>query len=109
MTHWLGILNVVTGVLMAGLSIPLLLGWISRNQFYGARLRQSFASEANWYRINKVAARYMIGWSCVIVVIGIVLIFVPPVNNWQKITAAFTPMLLVVGAVQAWMYARRSE
>jgi hypothetical protein len=37
------------GFILIGVSIPLLLGKIKMNYFYGFRIRKAFESEENWY------------------------------------------------------------
>ena len=40
----LGVLLVAIGVIMVALSVPLILGWIPRNYWYGVRIRKAFES-----------------------------------------------------------------
>jgi hypothetical protein len=46
-------------------SIPLMLGWIPRNGFYGIRVREAFASDASWYAINRLGSIALVGASLV--------------------------------------------
>jgi hypothetical protein len=43
------------------ISLPLVLGLIPRNGFYGIRVREAFASDANWYAINRLGSIALIG------------------------------------------------
>jgi hypothetical protein len=42
-------------------SIPLALGLIPRNGFYGIRVREAFASDASWYAINRLGSVAIVG------------------------------------------------
>ena len=46
-------------------SVPLVLGLIPRNGFYGIRVREAFASDASWYAINRLGSIALIGASVV--------------------------------------------
>lgn len=51
----------VPSALFVLLAIPLVLGWVPRNRFYGIRTRRALADDAAWYRINRGAA-----WSVIV-------------------------------------------
>jgi hypothetical protein len=42
-------------------SLPLVFGLIPRNGFYGIRVREAFASDANWYAINRLGSLALAG------------------------------------------------
>lgn len=42
-------------------SIPLVLGLIPRNGFYGIRVREAFASDASWHAINRLGSISLVG------------------------------------------------
>jgi uncharacterized membrane protein len=65
------------GLLMTGLSIPLILGKVKPNRFYGIRTRAAFASEENWYRINRFGGKLMLGSAVPIVLVGAAGFLVP--------------------------------
>jgi cadmium resistance protein CadD (predicted permease) len=48
-------------LLIIFVSIPLVLGWIPRNGFYGIRVREAFASDASWYAINRLGSIALVG------------------------------------------------
>jgi SdpI/YfhL protein family len=66
---------VCLGLILIGVSIPLLLGKIKMNYFYGFRIRKAFESEENWYEINSYGAKAMIRWSLVIIAAGIACLY----------------------------------
>lgn len=65
----------ITGIVMAGVSIPLVLGKIPPNGFYGFRTPRTLAEPALWYRANWFA-----GWALLVagVVIGLIATMLPP-------------------------------
>ncbi len=69
--------NILAGILFIGISIPLLRGKIPMNQAYGFRIQKAFASNDNWYAINKYGAKQLLIWSSIVVAAGIILLFVP--------------------------------
>jgi uncharacterized membrane protein len=52
-------------LLLVALGIPLILGRVPRNWFYGSRTRRTMASDAAWYPANRVT-----GW--VLVTVGVI-------------------------------------
>jgi uncharacterized membrane protein len=54
------LLFVLVGILYIGLGIPLLLGRIRPNAWYGCRTQKTLSSEEIWYPVNRVTGRYMI-------------------------------------------------
>ena len=50
----------IVGIIYIGLGIPLLLGRIPPNAWYGCRTRKTLSTEKIWYPVNRVTGRYMI-------------------------------------------------
>jgi hypothetical protein len=63
--------SVFCGILFIVISLPLLRGSIPMNRFYGFRISKAFASDTNWYAINKYGAKVLILWSIVMIVSGV--------------------------------------
>jgi uncharacterized membrane protein len=105
----LGILLLGTGILVGGLSLPLLLGKVRMNGWYGVRIPKSFESEANWYALNRYGAVQMLWYAGVLVVLGGVVIYVPPrVGSVWFFCALAAPALLTIPMlVMLLRYARR--
>ena len=61
-----------TGLVMAGLSFPLIWRKIPMNRYYGARFRQSFASDEAWYAINAYSGKALLGASILMFGAGLV-------------------------------------
>ena len=72
-----GLLDIVSGVLIIGISIPLVKRKIKMNRFYGFRIKKTFESDDIWYDLNAYAGKLGIIWSIPILIAGIVCFFIP--------------------------------
>lgn len=91
--------NIMPGILFIALSIPLLKGKIPKNQLYGFRIQKAFASDDNWYAINKYGAKQLIVCASLLIVAGIVLQFVritPPLNVIPLLLATAIPIVKTI-------------
>jgi uncharacterized membrane protein len=104
-----GLSNILAGLLIIAVCVPLLKGKIQMNRWYGIRMKKSFESEENWYKINRYGAQRMILWSLVIVTIGIAELVIRPSGKgylWYAISS--TPILLIIiPAIESWLYAKK--
>jgi hypothetical protein len=96
---------VCLGFILIAVSIPLLLGKIKMNHFYGFRIRKAFESEENWYLINSYGAKALMCWSVVLMAIGIACLYIEPQHVLTVAKATFLSLLVPV--VQTMWYARR--
>lgn len=87
-----------SGLLISLVSVPLILGRIPPNDVYGIRTRAAFASEADWYRINRIGGRYLAISGLVILLTGAVGFFLPgsAFHSYSLISTAIT-LLVVIG------------
>ena len=105
-----GLVDVVGGVSLIVLSLPLLLSNTQRNAFYGFRFRRAFTSAEQWREINRYGARWMVLCSSLLVVIGVIAFFIPFGDNtilaflWIVIPVLF---LSTIPIIQAGIHARR--
>jgi len=67
----------IAGLILTLWCIPLALGKIGPNFFYGIRTRAAYASEENWYRINRFGGKIFLSISCIMTLIGLAGFFVP--------------------------------
>jgi uncharacterized membrane protein len=51
---------VATGLLLAGLSVPLILRWVKPNGIYGFRTPKTLSDERIWYDANAYAGRALL-------------------------------------------------
>ncbi len=97
--------NIFTGLLVIGLSIPLLLGNVKMNKWYGMRFPKAYESEENWYRINKYGAKHVMIWSIPVIATGIISLFIDfgpsgSENVVLLLSFGMAPGLLVIPCVQ---------
>ena len=86
-----------SGLLIFGLSIPLIRRRVPPNALYGIRTRAAFASESDWYRINEIGGRYLAVSGVLITAIGAAGFFLPEsVFNTYSTAAAIATMLAVL-------------
>ncbi len=96
---------VCVGIILLAVSIPLYLGWIKMNSFYGFRIRKAFESDENWYSINRYGAGALMCWSAVIMAAGLACLYIDPRHVLTVANAAF--LSLVIPVVQTLSYAKR--
>ncbi len=96
---------VCLGFVLIAVSIPLYLGKIKMNHFYGFRIRKAFESEENWYSINRYGAKALMRWSVVLMAVGIVCPYIDPQHVLTVAKIGFLSLLVPV--VQTWWYARK--
>jgi|ERR1700730_3518103 hypothetical protein len=66
----------VVGLVFILTSIPLQLGKIPPNSFYGIRIPKAFQSTELWYKVNAVGGGILIAYGAVSLVVGIALYFI---------------------------------
>jgi uncharacterized membrane protein len=57
----LAVVFLATGLLSAGLSVPLIRGRVPRNHLYGFRTPKTLSSDATWYPANRYSGRQLFG------------------------------------------------
>jgi hypothetical protein len=108
MNFILGISNMVAGLVFIGLSIPLVMRKIPMNHFYGFRLKKSFTSDENWYKINHYGGWQLIYWSVPLLVLGVLTMLFPVPENGLVVTLiGCAPLIVLVPAYLSYQYAKR--
>ena len=103
------VLDIVCAIVFIGISIPLLLGKVKPNALYGFRFAKAAVSEANWYRINRCGAAWLMLWSVVILAVGVAALVRPiPIDARLRVWAVvLAPHLALIAVLQTWLYARK--
>lgn len=106
-----GISWMAGGLLMLGLSIPLMRGRVGRNPIYGVRFPRSFQSGDAWTAINRFGGRRLAVWSVPLILVGLVSLFLPLQSNpGLALLLGFGPLVFVlIPAIESWRYARRCQ
>ena len=68
---------VVSGLALAGVSIPLILERIPPNGLYGFRVRKTMDNPQIWYPVNKFAGKRLFWASLVLVLAAVGVYFIP--------------------------------
>lgn len=71
------LLFVCSGLLLLGLSIPLMLRRVKPNWWYGFRTRKTLGDEHIWYDSNAYAGKWLLISSIIFTLVSLVLYFVP--------------------------------
>lgn len=90
-------------MLSIAISVPLLLGRIKRNRWYGFRLPKAFESEENWRSINEYGARTLIYWSVAIIFVGVISLFIS--TEWVMTAAKATFISVLIPILLTMRYA----
>jgi len=102
-----GLVIALAGLVVAGVSIPLILRRIPMNGFYGVRIPKSFVSDDNWYAINAYGGRFLALAGAIISVIGLIIRFRPLTGEAAIVVAAVVPaIILVLSIIPVLMFAR---
>lgn len=88
------IMYVVFGLLLVGLSIPMLRDKIPPNLWYGVRVPSTLSDPVRWYKANRYMARGLLLTGIITVIGAICLFFVPGLS-----VDAYAWLVLVVFGV----------
>ena len=103
----IGMMDLIIGLVLVGLSIPLLLRKIPKNYYYGFRLRKAFKSKENWYAINAYGSKWMIGCGAILAVIGALTLGID-IQNQELLTAfEYAPFLIFAAIIPIVVYSRK--
>ena len=102
----LTLLYIVAGILLILLAIPLYLGKIKPNVWYGFRIRKTLENPEIWYPVNKVGAGWMMASGVVTVLTALGLSFIPglSVDVYATSCALIFAIVLTVGLVITFRY-----
>lgn len=96
------IMYVVFGLLLVGLSIPLLLDKIPPNPWYGVRVPSTLADPVRWYKANRYMARGLLLTGIITVIGAVGLYFAPGLSvdayAWLVLGVFGVPFVITVVA-----------
>ena len=101
-------LFVCSGLLLAALSIPLMMGKIGPNPWYGFRVKRTLSDPVVWYAVNAYSAKRLLAVGIINVVSAVVLYFVPEIDVavYASSCGAIAVAGLVVGLIQGFRFLR---
>lgn len=94
-------------LLIIGLAIPLYLGKIERNGFYGFRTNKTLSSDEIWYAANRNSAVNFIGAGLLILLTAFVLLLVRnrlEIDSLVIAIASITIVSLVGAVIKSFMF-----
>src|SRR3954452_20064527 len=102
------LLFVCSGLILVGLSIPLIMGQIGPNPWYGFRVRRTLSDPAVWYAVNAYSAKWLLAVGIVNIVSAVVLYFVPEIDVaiYASCCGVIAVAGLAVGLVQSLRFLR---
>ena len=103
MTLLLG-LYVATGLLLVGLSVPLIRRKVGPNPWYGFRVRQTLADPAVWYPANAYAAKGLLCVGLATSTAAVLLYFVPGIDLTAYATAVTVVVLVGLATTLAFSF-----
>lgn len=107
-----GLLNIGSALLIFLVSIPLIKRKIRMNGLYGVRIKKSFESEENWYKINAYGGKQLAIWSIPMFIAGLVC-FLIPISDPDELLlpllmgAGPVTICIVIPLVRILVYARK--
>lgn len=104
----IGASNIMVGILVMAISIPLVYNKIPMNPIYGIRFKQSFESPEKWYQINAYGGRQLIGWSIPLILLGVATLFMPMAERrFWLVMIASAPLIYLVPVLISYSYAKQ--
>ncbi|MCB0731675.1 MAG: SdpI family protein [Ignavibacteriae bacterium] len=86
----------ITGLLFAGLSIPLIRKKVKINNWYGIRLPQTMKSETVWYEVNAIMGKYLFVFGIIIAGLSAYFYFNPLEDQFYMVYLLLA--VLVIGS-----------
>ena len=99
LTLWFMLFFVATGLLLIGLSIPLMLRRVKPNWWYGFRVRKTLSDEQIWYESNAYAGKWLLMLGSIHTVVSFILYFVPTFRADFNAYAATCGVVFMIGFV----------
>lgn len=102
------ILYVASGLLLCGLSIPLILKKIPPNVFYGFRVPRTVNNPRIWYAVNQYAGKRLLVCGLLIALAAVGLYFIPgiSVDIYATAVAVVLMVTLTASLIQSFKYLR---
>ena len=98
----IAVLHLFVAIATIAAAIPLVLGKVGRNPWYGVRIPASFESDERWFEINHYGGRLLLAWGMTIAgtaLIGAVL------ERSAWVAYDWTALVIIMGGL-AWVVVR---
>ena len=105
--------HLVSALVIAGVSVPMIRGRVKMNQWYGVRIRAAFESEAAWYDINRYGGRLLLVWSFIVAATATTGLLVEKKHwltyNWTSLVIIVGGLAIVMGMIHHYAGQRRTR
>ena len=99
------VLYISVGLLMCGLSLPLIWRKVPPNNLYGFRVRQTLENEEVWYAANEFSAKRLLWLGIATVVVAVTLFFLTTrIDVYAMSLATILLVGLAVCLIQSFRY-----
>ena len=95
---------VFCGIIVIAVSIPILLGKISRNPFYGFRTQLSLSSDEVWYATNRFAAKGLILSGALNLLIGVISFWFHPLSDGVQLLLVVLPLSVFLPCLISYVW-----
>lgn len=96
-------------LVLIGLSIPLMLGKIKPNGWYGFRIPLTMNHPEIWYPANRLAGWWLLGYAVLLLAASLLLPILPgmTLDAYTVILAVLALIGLLIVALVCWYYAKK--
>ena len=100
------VVYVASGLLLAALAVPMILGRVTPNWAYGFRVRKTLDNPEIWYKANRYAGRWLLASGVITVVSAVAFYFLPDlsVDGYALLCAAASLGALAVTVIMSFRY-----
>jgi uncharacterized membrane protein len=88
------LMQVIPGLLIIALAVPLIRGKIGPNPWYGFRVRRTLEDPAVWYKANAYAGKALL-WAAIVMIVGSLALYPVPELDGPAYAIACTAIVFV--------------
>jgi uncharacterized membrane protein len=95
-----------SGVLLASLSVPMILGKIPPNGWYGFRVKKTMENPEIWYPVNSYSGKWLLVVGLLMILASVGLFFVPGISldNFAYANLAVWGVVFVIAMFASFRY-----
>ncbi len=98
---------VFIGIVGVAVAIPMLLGKIPRNNFYGFRTKLTLSSDKIWYSTNRFSAIALIYWAVFNLLIGIGSFWFHPMSDDLQLLLIIPPLSAFIPCLISYLWMKK--
>lgn len=105
------VMYAIFGLLMVALAVPLLMGKVPPNPWYGFHVPSTLSDERLWYKVNRYTARWLLASGVITALGAVAFYFVPGLTvdryAWLCLAAFLASFIPLI--VFSWRYLQRAK